>query len=581
MLAVVGNTLAIRLKKHLFSVACFLCFNSQAQVAKLFDYPAHERVGQLWLLTNKLGDTKDTTLLFKSYDSLQVLAESKKDPFVYWYAAIFKANHQQALRFNNLTQRADFLKSRQTYFEQSPYPIIRGVFYFYLSNVYFVGLDFKEAFKYEFRANRIFEETGYENIPEAVVYLNSFFRHYYHFEDYRKAIKYSILAEKYNRQNLIGMYFILNNRGVAYLKIHDYVNAEKTFLRTIEVAQSLKNETYVGIASGNYGNTLRLQGKLKNALPYLYTDIIINEKTVPENSAISCLYIANTLLQLDSTAKAKSYIHRSTQLQPNWLWSNFGVNYYEVQALYYQKTGDFTRAILYKDSLAVLKDSLRRVFDNKHLMGAEAQMAAEKYLNDLQNIETEKSYAVWRRNFIIAALIILGMAITYALNQRRKRERQAQEDEQKRANELLTHATARLAQYLEHLKSKNELIEKMSLELERSQQKLTAQDTQAIAAHIQTLHQSVILTDSDWQEFKKLFDQVHPTFFEKLHDKYGDLSPAEIRLLALLKLTIPSKEMAFMLGVSIDSLRKSRYRLRKKLEHLQADTDLKGLIEQL
>jgi len=39
--------------------------------------------------------------------------------------------------------------------------------------------------------------------------------------------------------------------------------------------------------------------------------------------------------------------------------------------------------------------------------------------------------------------------------------------------------------------------------------------------------------------------------------------------------------MAYMLGVSIESLRKSRYRLRKKLETQQADTDLKGLIVHL
>ena len=81
--------------------------------------------------------------------------------------------------------------------------------------------------------------------------------------------------------------------------------------------------------------------------------------------------------------------------------------------------------------------------------------------------------------------------------------------------------------------------------------------------------------------FRQLFEQAYPHFFEKLHQLQPDLSPAEVRLLTLLKLNIPTKEMGFMLGVSAETIRKSRYRLRKKLDNLQADTRLQSLIEQL
>jgi len=44
-----------------------------------------------------------------------------------------------------------------------------------------------------------------------------------------------------------------------------------------------------------------------------------------------------------------------------------------------------------------------------------------------------------------------------------------------------------------------------------------------------------------------------------------DLSSTELRLCALIKLNISSKDIAVMMGITQDSLRVARYRLRKKL----------------
>lgn len=564
--------------KNCLLIGSFLCaLHAQAQVNTLFKYSSQERIPRFWEMTSHWG--ADSVSVFKSIDSVKYLAIEHQDPLLAAYAELFKINYQQSIR-KNIAERIAIFKKHQAQIEQSPYPVIHASFYFFWGNLYFWQSNFNEAFKLTFRAKQIFEQIGYENIPEASLYLSGFFGNYYYFEDYANAIKYSILTEKYNHYNVISNIFTLNNRGMAYLKMHDYANAEKTFLQTIALSKAKKNNVYVGIASGNYGNTLRLQGKFKDALPYLYADINLNEKEVPENSAITCLYIAHTLLQSDSIAKAKLFINRSTHLQPNSFWrNNHGLNFYEVQALYHRKIGDFKKSVVYLDSLMKLKDSLKVVFSNKLLLATEGTLQAEKYINDLNTIELEKQNAVLIRNTIIISLLIVALVIIYSLNQRRQKEKQVQAEKQKRAEDSLAYASAQLEQYLLNLKDKNELIEKISAEL--AQRQSTSANQTEIDKQTEILQHRVILTDSDWQQFKQLFEQVYPHFFNNLLRKFQDLSPAETRLLALLKLNITSKEMAFMLGVSIESLRKSRYRLRKKLEHLQADTDLKGLIEQL
>ncbi|MGB3463702.1 MAG: helix-turn-helix transcriptional regulator [Cyclobacteriaceae bacterium] len=76
---------------------------------------------------------------------------------------------------------------------------------------------------------------------------------------------------------------------------------------------------------------------------------------------------------------------------------------------------------------------------------------------------------------------------------------------------------------------------------------------------------SVLLTENDWSDFRKVFDQLHHGFLPVLKMKHPDLTEGEKRLAVLIKLRLSNKEMARMLGISPNSIVKSRYRLKKKL----------------
>lgn len=77
--------------------------------------------------------------------------------------------------------------------------------------------------------------------------------------------------------------------------------------------------------------------------------------------------------------------------------------------------------------------------------------------------------------------------------------------------------------------------------------------------------------EQHWKEFAQAFEQVHQQFFEKLKSHSADLTAADLRLIALMKMNLNSAEIAVMLGISTDSLRVARYRLRKKLQMEQGD----------
>jgi DNA-binding CsgD family transcriptional regulator len=97
---------------------------------------------------------------------------------------------------------------------------------------------------------------------------------------------------------------------------------------------------------------------------------------------------------------------------------------------------------------------------------------------------------------------------------------------------------------------------------------------------LEQLHQSVLLTDQGWEEFRQLFEQVHQGYLVRLKEKLPGLSPAEIRLMTLCKLHYTNKEMAAMLGVSTQAIRQLRSRLRRKL-NLPEEIDIEELAAQI
>ncbi|WP_379092293.1 helix-turn-helix transcriptional regulator [Pedobacter sp. UC225_65] len=86
--------------------------------------------------------------------------------------------------------------------------------------------------------------------------------------------------------------------------------------------------------------------------------------------------------------------------------------------------------------------------------------------------------------------------------------------------------------------------------------------------------------EQHWKEFTTAFEQVHQSFFDSIKKYSSELTSADIRLIALLRINLPSTDIATLLGISTDSLRVSRYRLRKKL-NIEQGENLTAFIQAL
>lgn len=575
----------------LFSSAFIKAF---PQTDSLFRLNKNDRLLQLWRnAESDLFLSTDSVRVFRYLNNVEEQAGRQNDNRIVWYCRYFKLLYN-GRKFHNVKKEIDWMLQMDNWVNRCPLKIIKASYQHLLGQLYFVDNQFGKAFELQLNAHKYFLETGYDNIPEIGFYLTFLGSNYYQFEDYEKCIEYLQQVEKYPsffaRNNISS----LNTLGLVFQKKKEYGRAREKFKASIKMAEAKNDSVWVGIASGNYGNTLMMEGAYAQAIPYLLTDYNTNRFSEPNNTSITAVYLAKAYLNTGNTQQARAFLNEGLRLQGNITKEEeknspaFYRHYYEISARYYRAINNMPLAYAYIDSCMKLKDSLKILFNAQQVKTAEHRIASEKYLAGLALAEKEKQSAVWKRNIIIAA-ILGGILFLFVLLrgqvQKMKREKKLHEQkealilaENRAVQEKLAHAEVQLTDYIRSLTEKNELIDKIREELSQSQTGIKNEAGNEQLQKINELMRFSILTEDDWQKFKTLFEKVHPHFFVQLRNRYPGISPAETRLLALMKLHLNPREMSYMLGISADSITKLKYRLRKKITELNMDITLEGLV---
>jgi hypothetical protein len=148
----------------------------------------------------------------------------------------------------------------------------------------------------------------------------------------------------------------------------------------------------------------------------------------------------------------------------------------------------------------------------------------------------------------------------------------AQNQELKRAKKQ------QLELYTINILEKNEIIERISSELELLKDRSIPEAEQI--EKFNAILQHSILTNDDWEAFKKTIEAVYPNFFASLRYRFTEITASELRLAALIKMNLTLREAANVLGISAESVKKSRYRLKKKFE-LKEEESLEEFIKRV
>ncbi len=238
------------------------------------------------------------------------------------------------------------------------------------------------------------------------------------------------------------------------------------------------------------------------------------------------------------------------------------------------KKNSYKEAFETQLKLDALKDSLATAERTEAVQELEVKFETEKKEQEITLLQQDRTIITNRwLTLALGLFLAIIIGVLFIDNQKRKhrqekelllKEDELQKSELKNLADQLEFNQNKLSLYMDNLLKKNELVGQLESRLKDSVDSFASasEDNKQLIADFSSVR---ILTDDDWEEFKTLFNGVHQGMLERLLRQFSDLTLGEQRLFLLMKLSLSTKEIANILGVSPESIKKARYRLKKKL----------------
>ena len=460
-----------------------------------------------------------------------------------------------------------------------------GELWVLLGSFYAGNHQFGKAFEYSLRGYYRLQEHGFKQNPYSYRLLGNIADIYYKLGDWQSALSYLTTLDSVSQLYPLNLppYHVKNTIGLAYRNLQMYDSATHFFASAHQSAKAVADSFWMALSLGNLGFTHYLNGHLALAKPLLLTDFRLSLKHQQMESATNAGLILAEIYLHENKPDSAGYVlnlikpsvlsMRSPRQMRGWFQNQFTLA---------SRQGRQQAALVFADSALHYRDVTATNANAQLIANTRSKVEAEEYLHQIKLLDNKRQQAVLLRNALLVGLVLLAIISLLMINRAQTRQQFALEKanlQQMQAQEKMNLLKAQLEQYTLGIKDKARLLEQFELEITQLKQ----QQQQNLIEQEHTFGQLLkasILTEEEWQQFRELFEKVHPGFLARIRQQFTDLTPAETRMMVLGKLKLTNKEMMAMLGIGYDAIKKARQRLRKKLQ-LDEHTNLEEWIETL
>lgn len=456
------------------------------------------------------------------------------------------------------------------------------------------------AVKYYLKALQIYEKGGHTDKIASI--HNNIGITQRNTGGYQEALKSFNKALDYTGNDSLNLFrtMVLNNIGNVYLNLENYEKASQYHLKALRIRRKIGNAYYI---SGSLLNLALIKHNTKaypEALDY-FQEVIEISKEIKDSYTLALAYysMGNSLLKSGRADSASAALNKAFEIakpQGNLL---LLTEIYGLLADVAQKKGSSQQALEYELQKYRYQDTINQKEKDQELARLQTQFQTVQKEREIELLQKENELAAVWRNMLLSGLLLAVVIIflifwIFRIRIRKKKvilKKQAelhQKREQLRNVELekvqlkeqqlqmeLDYKSRQLTTHTLNIIQKNKMFEELQGKLHELGN-ANGQRTSKLHEINRFINYSLDI-DRDWEEFRSYFDQVNNNFFIELKQNYRELSPADLRLAALVKLNMSIKEAAAVLNISPGSVKTARYRLRKKLS-LPKDTDLNDFL---
>ena len=390
--------------------------------------------------------------------------------------------------------------------------------------------------------------------------------------------------------DLKGEASILRRMGNLSAEEQDSENALKLYKAALSLEEQINNETGIANTLNNIGVVYYDEGNYEEALHYYNRSLSMIQKLNNLNRLSAAYHnISRVYLKQNKTedalvlAEKSMAVARKMNQKPALLEGDLLLS--EI----YARKKMFDKAYFFLGENKKLQDSIQEKESSLKIARLETLIATERNEKQIALLKKESEAADFRQLIILIGLtliVLIGGLIIYTqrisikrkhellkqgeaflkmqrafsateLENKELSERQLKQDLEFRHKELLT--------YTLNLVQKNALMENIRESIQEVMVS-TDKDSKIQLPKLIRLIDYSLESEKDWDEFKMYFEKVHSSFFENMKRHFPDLTQSDMKLCALISLNLSMKEMAELLGISPESVKMARHRLRKKLD---------------
>ena len=388
---------------------------------------------------------------------------------------------------------------------------------------------------------------------------------------------------------------ILANIGKVYSLKNNLEEAEKYYQQAYETRLKCADIRHIASSLYMLANLRINQGRFREAIPFL-EDAEEIYKELEEKTGLFLVYHAYACIYNDIHEYDQAYQDGETAMELAESMDNIRHKAKAVKIMQEIAEGrkDIGESLNYLKAYLDLHDQLVSVEKSRLITKIEHKNEMEKQSRDNEILRQETKLREQQTKFLAflaLILLILLIALAFLIRMRKQNflnKQQLLENEMK-----MTEASSQIHEkekiiLANNLELKNKELAGKTLELLNQIETL-----QALAERVDILEDSnskkeiegllkelkIKTRENVWDEFHTAFNNVHKEFYDKLFSICPDLTSTEIKIAALLKLNLSSKEIAAISNKSESAVTTARHRLRQKLNLTSGDNLINFLMK--
>lgn len=370
--------------------------------------------------------------------------------------------------------------------------------------------------------------------------------------------------------------------GISYIELNKLKEAEEFLNNSLKKSEEIGFKYNIGKTYVNLGQLNFRQKKYSEATQNLLNgDAIFKAMKIPTDQAGISIILGKILHEKKDYKQAIAKYDEAIATAKIIKDADVLKSSYEYKSITLEAQGNAQRALdVFKKSKA-LNDSIFTLKNSQRTK--ELQIIHETELKEQRIAQQETEITLLEEKEKVSRLqkmalggglglsaLVLGFGF-YGFRQKTKRNRL----EKEKIDAELAFKKSELDFKKKELTTQALQLAKKNETLESLKQKANELKTSEVKNGYQQLITAInfdLQDDNNWQNFARYFEEVHKDFNSNVAKKYPEITPNELRLIALLKMNLSSKEIANILNISIPGIKKARQRLRKKMQLSSTDS---------